>query len=137
MKFLFKNLPDEIINYILLYDDHFIMRNGKLISIFLKTDYRYVVLSHITLKFAFCESYHYSTRYQYYFQNLFDYYGRQRNNSDLIQVTMSESKELIKYKIWIGRQYPKSFPSNNLQNFYVENPVEYHWIYTEYEYERR
>jgi hypothetical protein len=41
MKFIYHNLPQDIINYILLYDPHFNMRKGKIISIIPKTDYRY------------------------------------------------------------------------------------------------
>lgn len=33
MKFIFSSLPDDIIKNILLYDDHFIMRKGEIVSI--------------------------------------------------------------------------------------------------------
>lgn len=43
MKNTFK-LSDDIINNILSYDKHFIVRNGKLVSIIPKDDYRYNML---------------------------------------------------------------------------------------------
>ena len=47
---IFRNLPNDIINYILLYDDHFILRKGKIISIIPKTDERYKKLLSIPKK---------------------------------------------------------------------------------------
>jgi hypothetical protein len=141
MKFIFCNLPENIINNILLYDEHFIMRKGVLISIIPKTDNRYKLLKFITLKLDCVEKIHNATRYNYYFHNLYDYEGRQQNNSDLIQVTINENNEnnensIVKYSIWLGKQYPKSFICNKKQKYYIENPSEYNWIYNEFEYVR-
>jgi len=136
--FIFCNLPHDIINNILLYDEHFIMRKGVIISIIPKTDNRYKLLNFITLKLDCVEKINNIIRYNYYFHNLHDYEGRQKNNSDLIQVTINENNEnkIIKYSIWIGKQYPKSFICNKKQNYYIENSVEYNWIYNEFEYTR-
>jgi hypothetical protein len=41
MKNIFHKLPQDMINYILLYNEHFSMRKGKIISIIPKTDDRY------------------------------------------------------------------------------------------------
>jgi hypothetical protein len=46
---IFSQLPLDIIKYILIFDEHFIIRNGKLISIIQKKDYRYDLLHYITL----------------------------------------------------------------------------------------
>ncbi len=137
MKFKFCKLPLDIIKYILLYDEHFIMRKGENISIIPKTDYRYILLNFITFNLNYLENYNNELRYNYYFPNLHNYEGRVKNNSDLIQVSINEKKNFIKYSIWIGRQYPKSITCNKTQNYYIEKPLDYNWIYTEYEYIRR
>lgn len=137
--FIFSNLPEDIIKYILLYDEHFIMRNGEIISIIPKTDYRYNLLNFITLNPVYVN--HYSnttiTAYKYYFPNLYNYEGRQMNNSDLIQLYITEYDDSIHYSVWIGRQYPKSFICNKPQYYYIENELEYNWIYTEFKYIRK
>jgi len=48
MKFIFCNLPLYIKKYILSYDEYFIIRNGEIISIIPKKDYRYKLLNYIT-----------------------------------------------------------------------------------------
>jgi hypothetical protein len=50
MKYIFNKLPQDIINYILLYDQHFSMRKGKIISIIPKTDYRYNLIKRVINK---------------------------------------------------------------------------------------
>ena len=137
MKFKFCKLPLDIIKYILLYDEHFIMRKGEIISIISKTDYRYILLNFITINLNYLENYNNELRYKYYFPNLYNYEGRVKNNSDLIEVNINENKDFIKYSIWIGKQYPTSITSNKKQNYYIEKPLDYNWIYTEYEYIRR
>ena len=138
MKFLFRNLPNDIINHILLYDERFIMRKGNIVSIIPKTDYRYNLLKFITLNLRYVENYNnHMIRYMYGFPNLYNYEGRLLNNSDMIQVNLYEYNDYIKYSIWIGRQYPNSFICNKKQNYYIENKWEYNWIFTEFEYERR
>lgn len=137
---IFCNLPNDIINYILLYDDHFILRKGKIISIIPKTDERYKLLSFITFKLDYVEHFNnFWIRYVYIFPNLYNYDGRRINNSDTIHVSMQKEGNNIKYSIWIGRQYPKTFPSSESSEFsryYIENSVDYNWVYTEYEYIR-
>jgi hypothetical protein len=137
MEFKFCKLPLEIIKYILLYDERFAMRNGEIISIIPKTDYRYSLLNFITLNLGCIENLNNEVRYNYYFPNLHNYEGRPTNNSDLIQVSIIEKRKCIKYSIWIGRQYPKSITCNKKQNYYIENEFDYNWIYTEYKYTRR
>ena len=115
------------------------MRKGNIISIIPKTDYRYNLLNFFTLKLRYVnENYNpITTTYIYGLPNLYNYEGRTLNNHDMIQVNLYEYKDYIKYSIWIGRQYPKSFICNKKQNYYIENPLEYRWIFTEFEYERR
>lgn len=50
MKYIFHKLPQDIISYILLYDEHFIIRKGKIISIIPKTDYRYNLIKRTVSK---------------------------------------------------------------------------------------
>jgi hypothetical protein len=138
MKNIFCNLPRDIINHILLYDDHFIMRKGEIISIIPKTDYRYCLLNFITFRLEYLEIYNNEERYKYFFPNLYNYEGRVKNNSDLIQVNINENDDFIKYSVWIGKQYPKSVNRNKCrQMYYIENSLDYNWIYTQYEYIRR
>ena len=137
MKFKFCKLPLEIIKYILLYDEHFIMRKGEVVSIIPKTDYRYNLLNFIIFNLGYIEKFNNELTYNYYFPNLHNYEGRVKNNSDLIQVSINENNKFIKYSIWIGRQYPKSITCNKKQNYYIENELDYNWIYTEYKYIRR
>jgi len=128
MKFKFSNLPLDIIKYILLYDEHFIMRKGEIISIIPKTDYRYILLNFITFNLDYLENYNNELRCKYYFPNLYNYEGRAINNSDLIQVNINENNDFIEYSIWIGKQYPKSITCNKTQNYYIEKPLDYNWI---------
>ena len=136
MKHIFCKLPLDIIKYILLYDEHFIIRKGEIISIIPKTDYRYTLLNFITIHLDYFENNHNELIYKYYFKNLYNYERRQPNNSDLIQININENNDFIKYSIWIGKQYPKSIHCNKKQIYFIENPLDYHWIYTEYEYIR-
>jgi hypothetical protein len=137
MKHIFSNLPHDIINYILLYDEHFIMRKGEIISIIPKTDDRYRVLHFITFRLEYFEIYNNQLRYKYFFPNLYNYEGRQMNNSDVIQIDVNENDYFIKYSVWIGKQYPKSINRNKCrQMYYIENSIDYNWVYTQYEYIR-
>jgi len=138
MKNIFAELPKDLINKIILYDDQFIMRKGDIVSIIPKTDYRYELLKFTTLKLRYVENYNpITTKYIYGFPNLYNYEGRSLNNPDMIQVNMNEYDDFIKYSFWIGRQYPKSFICNKKQNYYIENKLEYNWIYTEFDYIRK
>ena len=133
--FIFSNLPIDIINMILLYDEHFIMRKGEIVSIIPKTDNRYKLLSFITLKLQSIDKFTTYVRYNYHFTNLYNYKGRHIDNSDLMQVVIKENKN-ITYSVWIGKQYPKSFICTKEQPFLIEN-VRYHWKYLEYKYVRK
>ena len=135
--FIFCKLPDDIIKNILLYDEHFIMREGVITSIIPKTDYRYKLLHFFMTKLRIKEKLHNTIKYTYHLPNLYNYKGIQAHNSDLINVNINEYSNFVKYSIWIGRQYPKHFICNKKQIYYIENPLEYNWIYTKYEYIRK
>lgn len=134
--FIFSELPYDLIKNILLYDEHFIIRKGVITSIISKTDYRYKLLHFFIPKLRIKENLHKKIKYTYHFPNLYNYEGRQAHNSDLIDIIINECNNNIKYSIWIGRQYPKSFICNKKQNYYIEKPSDFNWIYTQYEYIR-
>jgi len=113
------------------------MRKGEIISIIPKTDYRYILLNFITVNLNHFENHSDELRYKYHFPNLYNYEGRIKNNSDLIEVRINETTDFINYYIWIGKQYPKSINCNKRQIYLIENPLDYNWIYTEYKYTRR
>lgn len=75
MNFIFNKLPTDIINHILLYDKHFSMRNGEIISIIPKRDYRYKLISFITFNLVYAEEFNNVFTYKYYFNNLYNYEG--------------------------------------------------------------
>ena len=134
---IFCKLPDDIIKNILLYDEHFIMREGVITSIIPKTDYRYKLLHFFIPKLHIKENLHNIIKYTYHLPNLYNYKGRSNDNPDLIDVNINVYSNFVKYSIWIGRQYPKHFICNKKQIYYIENPLEYNWIYTKYEYTRK
>jgi hypothetical protein len=138
MDFVFRKLPLDIRKYILSYDDHFIMRKGEIVSIIPKTDSRYVLLHFICRvndDLIYKSDNHYNTKH--YFPNLHNYEGRHPNNSDLMQVTIHECNDSVKYSVWIGKQYPTSVKTIKRQNYYyIEYPIEYNWVFIEYEYTR-
>ena len=138
MEFIFSYLPKDIINNILLYDEHFIMRKGELISIIPKTDIRYKLLSYITCSPNYVEKNGNTYQYKYFFQNLYNYDGRKSNNSDLIHIKLTEYEDSVKYEFWIGRQYPKAISSEfgKKQIYYIEDPLHYNWVFTQFEFIR-
>jgi translation elongation factor EF-4 len=138
MNFLYPNLPMDVIKYILLFDEHFIIRKGEIVSIIPKSDYRYNLLKYITFKNCIIEKFHDTLRYNYEYYNLYDYDKRNNNNDDLIQVSISEKNDKIEYVVWLGRQKPNSIMvTNKRQMYFIKNPKEYHWDYIEFEYTRK
>jgi len=131
---IFSKLPIDIIQYILLYDEHFKMRKGKLVSIIPKSDDRYKILSFITLTLRYTSDFISKKLYRYHFNNLYNYKEREYPNNDTIDVEIKELND-VHYSIWIGRQYPKSFISTKPQPFLIENS-DYHWRYIHHKYVR-
>ncbi len=136
MVFIFSKLPIDIIKKILLYDDHFTIRKGNIVSIISKKDYRYELLKFITFNIQYVEINNKRIRCRYFFHNLYNYDGRKINNSDLIDITINLCNDIIEYYVWIGKQYPKTIDCKCKQYYYIENKLEYNWIYTSFKYER-
>ena len=131
---IFSKLPRDIIDMILLYDEHFIRRKGKIVSIIPKSDDRYKILSFITLNTWNFSEFSFKKIYNYKFNNVYNYEERDIDNPDFIQVIIKENKNDTSYSIWTGKQYPKSF-CNKEQPFLTESP-DYCWKYLSYEYTR-
>lgn len=112
-------LSDDIINNILSYDKHFIIRNGKLISVIPKDDYRYNVLQNrgiIKQKCAVFSIYDgVSTLYG-------DYYGEsiiKIDNGIETRISVYEYPLLNKH-IWsLYTYYPLMMISYNKINVYI------------------
>lgn len=134
---LFCQLPMDVVKYILQFDERYIIRNGEIVSVIPKSDYRYNLLKFVTLQNCLIESFHDMIRYNYEIHNLHDYRERDYNNSDLIQVSIFEKNDIVEYVVWIGRQIPKRIATNKKQIYRIENPKKYHWKYVEYEYSRK
>jgi hypothetical protein len=136
MEFIFCKLPNDIKKYILLYDEHFIVRNGKIISIIPKTDYRYKLLNNIT-----STSYHIKKNdntyvYRYFFQNFCNYFDGEIKNDEIIEIQVIENEDNIEYSFYIGRQYPKSihYEFGKKQIYYIANGSEPYFYYTNFEF---
>ena len=135
MTSIFSKLPMDIIHHILLYDEHFRMRKGELVSIIPKSDDRYNILSFITLTLRYISEFKSKKIYKYHFNNLYKYKERQEPNNDTVQIEIKETKDGINYSVWIGRQYPKSFICTKEQPFLIEHS-DYHWKYIHHRYIR-
>ena len=134
---IFGKLPLDIIKYILLFNEQFIMRNGEMISIIPKTDERYDLLNFITFKLDCLERNHNITKYLYRFPNLHNYPERDNEfYSDSIQVNINENNEFVKYTIWICKQYQIWNDCKHESNDHIEKTFEYNWKYIQYEYTR-
>jgi hypothetical protein len=132
----FGNLPMDVVKYILLFDERFILRKGELVSIIPKTDYRYRMLEFVTIGVPFIEVYGDSTRYSYNLKNRHNYKKRGAFNGDLLQVSYYKDEENWRFSIWIGRQRRKRRKTSKRQIFLLECPKTYQWEYIEYEYVR-
>lgn len=137
--FIFSKLPTDVIKYILLFDEHFIIRKGKIIDIIPKSDYRYQLLKFITFQECIIEELGNFTRYNYSLYNLHNYKGRNNNNSDLVQVSLysNEINDSLEYVVWIGRQKPKNVLTSKRQIYGIENSKKYNWVYIECKYIRK
>jgi hypothetical protein len=138
MEFIFCNLPIDIKKYILLYDEHFIVRDGIIISIIPKKDYRYKLLNYITCRPHHIKKIDNIYVYRYFFQNFCNYYDGQIKNDEIIEIFLIENEDNIKYSFYIGRQYPKSIHSEfgKKQSYYRENGLEPYIYYTNFEFIR-
>jgi hypothetical protein len=136
MKFIFCNLPYYIKINILLYDEHFILRNRELISIIPKTDYRYKLLNFITFSPSCIIRENNKYIYRYYFQNIYNCNNVQIKNNEIIQIHIIENEISLEYSFWIGRKYPKSICCHFGNKLIYKNPLEYNWVFTNFEFIR-
>jgi hypothetical protein len=147
--FIFQKLPKDIINYILIFDTNFKLRNGKVISLIVKNDYRYELLNYITIKsneyfkdyFYNFNGYEYSSykTYEYILPNLYYIEERkiQKINDGITVLIKNNIDGPIDYIIYIYRLKPKE--KNNYikkQIFYKSNFFDYEWHYINYRYKR-
>jgi hypothetical protein len=137
MEFIFCNLPIDIKKYILLYDEHFIVRNGKIISIIPKKDYRYKLLNYITCRPDYIKKIDNIYVYRYFFHNFCKYYDGKIKNDEIIEMHLIENEDNIEYSFYIGRRYPKSIHSEfGKKQIYRENRLEPYFYYTNFEFIR-
>ena len=136
MDFVFCKLPFDIKKYILSYDDHFIVRNGEIISIIPKTDYRYKLLNCITFTPVHIKKYDNIYVYRYFFHNFCKYYNGKIKNDEIIEIHLIENEDNIEYSFYIGRQYPMSihYEFGKKQIYYIANGSEPYFYYTNFEF---
>ena len=138
----FSKLPNDIINYILVFDEHFTIRNGELVSIISKNDYRYKLLHYITIRLVNTENRpnnipNNKINMKFNLDNLCDIVERKEQyiDNDMIEVRMDLSDSVVKYNIFIGRLKPKD-DIERKPLFYVGNLLNYTWYFYDYFYQR-
>jgi hypothetical protein len=143
---IFSQLPLDIIKYILIFDEHFIIRNGKLISIIQKNDYRYDLLHYITItdfnkdnNLNITNTSNIDKYYQYDLPNLYDLNERRKQliDNDFINVRIdyNENRAII-YNIHIGRLRLKDNTIPKRRIYYKGNLDDYEWYCIHYSYIR-
>jgi hypothetical protein len=129
MYFLFSKLPYNIIKYIITFNDQFIIRNGELVSVIAKTDYRYKILGSIILNFYSYEKWNNIERYYYKFHIFYPY--EKIINADFITIDVYNRLEVIDYKVnmWIRQTnlYKTNRRASVINNF----------TFIKYEYTRK
>ena len=137
MKSIFSKLPNDIINYILVFNERFIIRNGELVSIISKNDYRYKLLHYITIRLVNTVNRHNNINLMFSLNNLCDIVERKEQyvDNDMIEVRMDLSNSVVKYNIFIGRLKLKD-DIERKSLFYVGDLLNYTWHFYHYFYER-
>lgn len=138
MKSIFSKLPNDIINYILGFNERFTIRNGELVSIISKNDYRYKLLHYITVRLVNTENIsNNKINQKFSLDNLCDMAERKEQyvDNDMIEVRMDLSSSVVKYNIFIGRLKPKD-DIERKSLFYVGDLLNYTWYFYDYFYER-
>jgi len=150
MHIIYSKLPKAIIDYIVCFNPQFIIRKGKLTSIFSKDDERYKMLEYITIKLVENKIPYYSLlgmsyisdkRYEYEFHNQHNNLKSERINqfidNDSMNVTITIHKNgTIKYDISIYKLKPKEICNNRRLRFYKRNMDNCNWNYIIYQYSR-
>jgi len=138
MDLCFSKLPNDIINYILGFDEHFTIRNGELVSIISKNDYRYKLLHYITIRLVnTVNTTNNNVKLMFNLYNLCDIIERKEQyiDNDMIEVRMDLSDSVVKYNIFIGRLKPKD-DIERKPLYYTGNLLNYTWYFYDYFYER-
>lgn len=138
MNLCFSKLPNDIIKYILVFDEHFTIRNGELVSIISKNDYRYKLLHYITIRLVNTENRpNNKINMKFNLDNLCDIVERKEQyiDNDMIEVRMDLSNSVVKYNIFIGRLKPKD-DIERKPLFYMGNLLNYTWYFYDYFYQR-
>ena len=137
MKSIFSKLPNDIINYILVFNERFIIRNGELVSIISKNDYRYKLLHYTTIRLVNTVNRHNNINLMFSLNNLCDIVERKEQyvDNDMIEVRMDLSNSVVKYNIFIGRLKLKD-DIERKSLFYVGDLLNYTWHFYNYFYER-
>ena len=134
-------LPREIIEYILTYDDHFILRGGKIVPIISKKDPRYTLLQSVCRK----EINQYTVygrirRFEYDLYNPFPCKERALYSvdDDNMSVEIEQmSTGAIQYTIYLFRLKPEEYNTDKIQVFYKGYLHDYNWHYIRYSYIRK
>lgn len=138
--FLFSNLPNDLIKYILTFDKHFIIRKDEIVSVIPKDDYRYNLLNYITINFGYHRKYGFNIeRYDYLYPNLYSNEERKEQivEDDMIQVEIKYTDlNTIDYSILIARLKCKDDNMEKKSIFYRGNLSDYEWHYIFYKYTR-
>ena len=143
---LFSKLHIDIINHIISFDKHFIVRKGQLISVIPKDDERYKILHFVTLHLKNPPKIRqYSppkesiyAEYVFDFPNLYDINERetQHIHNDMFEVRIRIREDHVLYSFFIGRLKPKNEYSIRQQIFYKGDLKHYEWCYVDFNYIR-
>ena len=151
MHIIYSKLPKVIIDYILCFTPQFIIRKGKLTSIFSKEDERYKMLEYITLKpienpreyFSYLTmSYISDKRYDYEFHNQHNGLSLERKKQWMIKndsmnvIIIVHKNGTIKYNISIYKLKPKEMCNNHRLRFYKGTMKDCNWNFINYQYTR-
>lgn len=146
--FIFSQLPNDIIKYIITFDKRFKIRKGELVSIILQDDYRYKLLEYITIKPAnslrndynyLCSDSISYNRYDYILPNLYNIKERNQQliGNDSIQIIIDFKKNgTINYNVFIYRLKLKDKSIFRKKLFYKGNLDDYEWNFIMYNYKR-
>jgi len=144
---LFMKLPPDIINHIVSFDKHFILRKGELVSVIPKDDERYKILHFVTLHLNNPpkirqypppkESIY--AEYVFDFPNLYDINERetQHVNNDMFEARIRITQDFVLYNFFIGRLKPLNGNLNKQLRYYKGDLKDHDWHYIDYNYIRR
>jgi hypothetical protein len=131
MSSIFSTLPTDLITNIMLFDERFKLRNGEIVSVIPKTDYRYSLLKSIIPTFHSIATFnplnntgHY-VRYEYHLPDLYTY--ETREGRDILQIYLGYPNEdnTINFVISVARWKPIVFPEK-----FHSFANEYEYVYT-------